>query len=80
MATYGIRKPQFFHAFNINISVSSSIIESEFAAYQLGYHRLALTGDILMQAGLPVKFFTLDDSVMFVLKETSNRWESAEDI
>ena len=31
--------------------------------YQLGYSTVCLTGQILMSAGLPVKFYTLDDSV-----------------
>lgn len=44
------------------------IVEAEFATYQLGYSSIFLTGDILMKAGMPVKFYTLDDSVMFILK------------
>lgn len=37
------------------------------AVYQLGFPTVVLTGNILMNAGLPIKFFTLDDSVMFLL-------------
>ena len=44
------------------------IIESEFDTYQMGYSSIFLTGDILMNAGMPVKFYTLDDSVMFTLR------------
>lgn len=43
------------------------IIESEFPLYQLGFSTVRLTGDILMSAGLPIKFYTLDDSLMFTL-------------
>jgi len=43
------------------------IIETEVPVYQLGVSSAVLTGSMLMAAGLPVKFYTLDDSVMFVL-------------
>ena len=36
------------------------IVETE-ARYQLGRPAVCLTGQTLMHAGLPVKFFTLDD-------------------
>jgi hypothetical protein len=52
------------------------IIESEFDTFQLGYPTIRLTGDILMQAGLPVKFYTLDDSVLFILKVVPSQLES----
>eukprot|EP01039_Chlorochromonas_danica_P002520 gene2520-2760_t len=45
------------------------IIESEVPAYQLGVSVAYLTGDILMNAGLPIKFYTLDDSAVFVLTQ-----------
>ena len=44
------------------------ITELEVPVYQLGYNSVRLSGEILMSAGLPVKFYTLDDSVMFYLK------------
>ena len=43
------------------------IIESDVRQYQLGQEVTKLRGSHLMMAGLPVKFYTLDDSVMFVL-------------
>ena len=43
------------------------IIETEVPVYQMGYHSVILTGSILMNAGLPVKFYTYDDSILFVL-------------
>lgn len=43
------------------------IIETEVPVYQLGYRSVTLSGSILMNAGLPVKFYTFDDSVMFVI-------------
>jgi hypothetical protein len=43
------------------------IIETEMPVYQLGFQSVTLSGSILMHAGLPVKFYTLDDSVMFIL-------------
>ncbi len=39
--------------------------------YQLGYQSVLLTGEILMQAGLPIRFYTLDDSVMFFLSRST---------
>lgn len=50
------------------------IIETEVPVYQLGVNKVVLTGSILMHAGLPVKFYTLDDSVMFVLTKTENSY------
>ena len=44
------------------------ITETEVPVFQLGYNSVRLSGEILMSAGLPVKFYTLDDSVMFYLK------------
>ena len=56
-----------------NVTQSSGnlmIIESEVPVFQLGVtHSVVLSGSILMKAGLPVKFYTLDDSVVFVLKK-----------
>ena len=46
------------------------IIETEVPVYQLGYPTVALTGSMLMNAGLPIKFYTLDDSVLFTVKKT----------
>ena len=43
------------------------IVESDVNQYQLGQEFTKLRGSHLMMAGLPVKFYTLDDSVMFVL-------------
>lgn len=43
------------------------IVTTEVPVYQLGYPSVVLTGDILMSCGLPIKFYTLDDSVMFHL-------------
>jgi len=43
------------------------IIETEAPVYQLGANKVCLTGQLLMNAGLPVKFYTLDDSVVFLL-------------
>jgi hypothetical protein len=39
--------------------------------YQLGFSSVCLSGQILMKAGLPVKFYTLDDSVMFTLTKVN---------
>ncbi len=36
--------------------------------YQLGVSSVVLTGEILMSAGLPVRFYTSDDSVVYYLK------------
>lgn len=35
--------------------------------YQLGHPAVVLSGAVLMRAGLTIKFFSLDDSVMFLL-------------
>ena len=35
--------------------------------YQLGFPSASLPGDALMNIGLPIKFYTFDDSVMFLL-------------
>lgn len=43
------------------------ITETEISIYQLGASRVRLSGDVLMFAGLPIKFYTLDDSLMFYL-------------
>lgn len=43
------------------------VTETEVPIYQLGISRVCLSGDVLMSAGLPIKFYTLDDSVMFYL-------------
>ena len=45
------------------------IIETDLSIYQLGHASVTLSGNHLMSAGLPIKFYTLDDSVMFVIKE-----------
>lgn len=47
------------------------IERSDDPIYQLGYKSIQLSGAILMKAGLPIKFFTLDDSVLFHLKATN---------
>ncbi|RYG61558.1 hypothetical protein EON64_18490 [archaeon] len=39
--------------------------------FQLGVPSITLSGQVLMTAGLPVKFYTLDDSVVYVLKRKS---------
>jgi hypothetical protein len=44
--------------------------------YQLGIKSVPFTGQILMTAGLPVKFYSLDDSVMFLLEATTSRGSS----
>ena len=44
------------------------VIESDQPVYQLGVSSVPMTGNILMKAGLPLKFYTLDDSVMFYLE------------
>eukprot|EP01039_Chlorochromonas_danica_P006764 gene6764-7474_t len=41
------------------------LIESEVPIYQLGVSSVCLNGQILMSAGLPLRFYTLDDSVAF---------------
>jgi hypothetical protein len=40
-------------------------------AYQLGVSSALLTGDILMSGGLPIRFYTLDDAVVFYLKRVN---------
>jgi len=47
------------------------LIESDVPIYQLGRSDVVLTGETLMNAGLPVRFYTPDDSVVFVLTRTS---------
>ena len=46
---------------------TNKIVESLEPAYQLGHSSCIMTGQILMKAGLPIKFYTLDDSLMFTL-------------
>ncbi len=38
----------------------------------MGVNSVCFTGEILMNAGLPVKFYTLDDSVVFTLTRVGN--------
>lgn len=47
---------------------TNRIAESAEAAYQLGYSSVVLPGDMLMEVGLPIKFYVIDDSVMFRLR------------
>ena len=47
------------------------ILEMPTPLYQLGHPTVYLTGEILMQAGLPIKFYTLDDSLFFHLQLVS---------
>lgn len=49
------------------------LIESSGPVYQLGVASAVMTGQILMKAGLPIKFYTLDDSAVFVLTQRSVR-------
>jgi len=49
-------------------SGSLMLIESEVPVYQLGHSTVTLTGDILMHAGLPVRFYSSDDSSVFLLQ------------
>jgi hypothetical protein len=49
------------------------IIETIGPVYQLGYQTVFFTGEILMSAGLPLRFYTLDDSIMFLLKAVRKR-------
>ena len=51
------------------------IVEMDTSIYQLGYDSVTLSGAHLMNAGLPIKFYTLDDSVMFVLREYTQNEE-----
>ena len=44
---------------------NSRIVETDCPSYQLGYASVILSGDILMHAGLPIKFYTSDDCVLF---------------
>ena len=53
------------------------IVESSTPCYQLGYESCVLTGGILMSCGLPVRFYTLDDSVMFRLMQVDKKREGA---
>jgi hypothetical protein len=39
--------------------------------YQLGVGSVVLTGEILMSGGLPIRFYTLDDAVVFCLKRVN---------
>ena len=53
-----------------NVSQNSSnlrIVET-MPGFQLQHPSVILTGAILMNAGLPIKFYTLDDSLMFRIK------------
>jgi hypothetical protein len=57
-----------------NVCQSSSnlrIMETPQPLYQLGHASVFFTGAILMSAGLPIKFYTLDDSLMFHLRLVS---------
>eukprot|EP01040_Poterioochromonas_malhamensis_P010847 gene10847-11825_t len=47
------------------------MIETEVPVYQLGVSSVVLTGEILMSAGLPVRFYTLDDAAVFLLKRVN---------
>lgn len=51
---------------NLKIGISSSPL------YQMGYKSVILTGEILLKAGLPIRFYTLDDSIVFTLKKISS--------
>jgi len=44
------------------------LIESEVPVYQLGQPSVILTGNILMHAGLPLRFYSSDDSSIFLLQ------------
>eukprot|EP01031_Cornospumella_fuschlensis_P034588 gene34588-41883_t len=44
------------------------IIEAPVPVFQLGVPSITLSGKVLMTAGLPVKFYTLDDSVVYTLR------------
>lgn len=52
--------------FSLYIHIHTYIIVD---LYQLAHPTLVLSGDILMSAGLPLKFFTLDDSICFYIQE-----------
>lgn len=45
--------------------------------YMLGYPCVRMTGKILMCAGLPLRFYTLDDSLMFVLNKVETSTPSS---
>ena len=45
------------------------IIETELPCFQLRYSTVVLPGMHLMSAGLPIKFYSLDDSVLFLLRK-----------
>lgn len=44
------------------------LIENEMDIYQLGNERAVLSGAALMKAGIPIKFYSSDDSVVFSIK------------
>lgn len=44
------------------------MLKSVVPVFQLGVPSITLSGQVLMTAGLPVKFYTLDDSVVYVLR------------
>jgi hypothetical protein len=48
-------------------STNNILVEAEVSIAQLGYTSVTLTGETLMAAGLPIKFYALDDAVMFHL-------------
>ncbi len=48
------------------------IQETSRAVFQLGRDKVYMSGDILMSAGLPIKLYTLDDSVMFHLRKIND--------
>ncbi len=60
----------------VQSSKNLTIMEMEGPVYQLGYPSVVLSGKILMNAGLPIKFYTLDDSVMFILGKTKREQSS----
>lgn len=45
------------------------ITESNAPIYQLNFEKIILTGEILMSCGLPLKFYSRDDSAMFTFKK-----------
>ena len=54
---------------NLTQNVSNlRIQESATPVFQLGQDKVCMNGDVLMKVGLPIKLYTLDDSVMFHLK------------
>ena len=56
-----------FHLSWSTFSFTSLSLSNTVPVYQLGYSTVCLTGQILMSAGLPVKFYTLDDSVWILV-------------